>query len=138
MAVSSIHAQLAWKVKLGSKVVLQTKGENENKNKVQIKFLNTDRKSNLVFSYHPATDEKAWVRTLMVDDSSGAGIIGSPEDVAVKKTKTEICFTISNKQLREIKKTHHFIKIYYTSIPSDPAKAALVRVRKVHVCTIIF
>ncbi|HEV7783657.1 MAG TPA: hypothetical protein VGO58_20450, partial [Chitinophagaceae bacterium] len=87
-------------------------------------------------SYTPAADEKEWVRTLMIDDSTGAGIIELPEIKSVKKSKAQITYTIPNKQLKEILAHNKKIMIYFTSIPSDPAKAALVRIRPVHICTI--
>ncbi len=128
------QAQLPWKAKLGNKIILQTAGEDASKNVVKIKASQLSSKNNFIISYIMPANEKDWVRTLMIDDSSGAGITIDPP--AIKKGKTEASFTVSGKMLKGYLSKHKKIQFFYTSIPSDPQKAMLVRVRKVHICTI--
>ena len=136
MAITNlVMAQLKWKIKLGTKTVLQTAGENESKNVFRLSRTQIGIKSNLIISYQVAADEKDWVRNLMIDDSTGAGIAESPTASAIKQGTVEVKYTITNKKLKELLKKHKKIKLFYTSIPSDPEQAALVRVRKVHICT---
>jgi hypothetical protein len=128
------QAQLPWKIKLGSKTILQTTGVDANKNIVKIKASQLRSKNNLVLSFTMPADEKDWVRTIMIDDSTGAGVTINPP--AIKKGKTVASFTVSGKKLKEYLTKHRKIQFFYISIPSDPKKAMLVRVSKAHICTI--
>lgn len=132
-----VNAQLiVWKAKLGNNKIWTFKGEDKEKNIVSVPGSMLAKKVSLVLGYKPAADEKEWKRTLLINDSTGAGIIELPELTKTKKDKTGIWYTITTKQLKEILLRHKKITIHYTSIPSDPAKAALVRVRPVFICTV--
>lgn len=131
-----VNAQLPWKIKLGSKTVLQTKNEDLIKNIVRLNSHQIGTKNKLALSYKMAADEKDWIREVMIDDSTGAGIAENTNAFQIKKNTTESSYTMSNKTLGDLLKKYKKIKIYFTSIPSDPAKAALVRIRPVHICTI--
>lgn len=135
-AANLVKAQLPWKIKLGSKVVFQTKGEDVIKNTLKLKSSLIGTKNKLILAYKVAADEKDWIREVMIDDSTGAGIAENATAFEIKKVPTEVSYTMSNKTLKEILKKYKKIKIYFTSIPSDPAKAALVRIRPVHICSI--
>ena len=131
-----VNAQIPWKIKLGSKTALQTKGEDPLKNVVTLNSHQVGIKNKLALAYKIAADEKDWIRGVMIDDSTGAGIAENATAFQIKKGVAEVNYTLSNKTFRDILKKYKKIKIYFTSIPSDPAKAALVRVRPVHICTI--
>src|SRR5262245_47920202 len=127
ISVASLsHSQLAWKMKLGNKTILQTAGEDAGKNIVKIKASQLSSKNNLVLSFTMPADEKDWVRTLMIDDSTGAGITIDPPKI--KKGKTEATFTLSGKKLKEYLTKYKKILFFFISIPSDPEKAMVVRV----------
>jgi hypothetical protein len=128
------HAQLSWKIKLGNKTILQTSGENEPSNKVRVKMSDLSNSKNLVISYHRPSNDNDWNRNLIIDDSTNAGLIIDPPKL--KRGSTEASFTITGKQLKELLKKNRVIKFQYTSIPSDPKQAMLVRVRVIHICTI--
>ena len=54
-------------------------------------------------------------------------------------TKTNprlINFPLTNSAFKDLLVKYRKLKIYTVAIPSDPAKAAAVRVRRVHICTI--
>ena len=87
----SSQAQLPWKIKLGSKTILQTDGEDAGKNKVKILSTQLSSKNSFTISYTMPADEKDWTRTLMIDDSTGAGITIDPP--TIKKGKTEASFS---------------------------------------------
>jgi hypothetical protein len=131
-----VKAQLPWKVKLGSKYVLQTTEEDEEKNILVIKNSKIGTKNNLTLSYKIPADEKEWVRTVMFDDMNGSTIAENSSLSVAKKGTSTISYFIANKQLSLLLNKYKKITVYVTSIPSDPEKAAMVRVRKVHVCTI--
>lgn len=132
-----VNAQLiVWKVKLGENKIWTFKGDDENTKIVSVPRSMLAKKVSLALGYKPAADEKEWKRTLMINDSTGAGILELPELTKTKKDKTGIWYTITGKQLNEILKRHKKVRIYYRSIPSDPAKAALVKIRPVFICAV--
>ena len=132
------NAQLPWKIKLGNKTILQTTGEDKAKNVAAVKSKKIDSKASLVIIQKIQPDEKEWVRTIMIDDTTGVGIMPNPEAIIIKRTRNEISYTVPVSELRKIVTKHKKIEIWFTSIPSDPAKAAIVRVRKVHIATVDF
>lgn len=136
--VNTLHAQISWKIKLGNKTILQTNGEDHAKNIARVKSKKIDAKAKLVISYRIQPDEKDWIRNVMIDDTSGAGILPNPDLLQVKRTRTEVVYTLPVTELRKLVTKHKVFDIWFTSIPSDPAKAAVVRVRKVHVARIDF
>ena len=132
-----VNAQLlTWKARLGVSKTWSFTSEDREKNIVGIPATVLSAKNNLALGYKPAADEKEWKRSLQVNDSTGAGIIELPGITKTKKDKTGIWYTITGKQLKDILKRYKKITIQYVSIPSDPAKAALVRVRPVFICTV--
>ena len=136
-AVQLANAQLiSWKAKLGNSKSWSFKGEDKKKNIVRLKNSQLTTRNNFLLGYKATANEKEWKRTLQIDDSTGAGIIELPEITTTTKDKTGIWYTISAKQLKEILTHHREITIWVSSIPSDPAKAMLVRVRPVYICTL--
>ena len=131
-----VKAQLPWKVKLGSKYVLQTTDEDTEKNVLVLTSSKIGTKNSLTLSYKIPADEKDWVRTVMFDDMNGSTIAENPSITIAKKGTSTVSYFITNKQLKQILKKYKKLTVYFTSIPSDPEKAAMVRVRKVHICTI--
>lgn len=132
-----VNAQLiTWKAKLGTNKTWTFKGEDTKKNIVSVPRSLLAKNISLMLGYKPAADEKEWKRSLLINDSTGAGIIELPELTKAKKDKTGIWYTITAKQLKEILQRHKKITIHYRSIPTDPEKAALVRVRPVFICTV--
>ncbi len=132
-----VKAQLPWKIKLGSKTILQTKGDDETKNVLRLKNIQVGTKNNLCLSYRVTADEKDWVRTVMIYDTAGVNIADNPVGSKIQKGTLQVNYIIRNKTLKALLARHKKIKIYFTSIPSDPEKAAIVRVRRVHICTVL-
>lgn len=132
-----VQAQLPWKIKVGSKTILQTTGEDEKKNVVRLKNIQVGTKSNFYLSYRVTPDEKDWIRTVMIYDTAGVNIADNPVGSKIQKGTPQVNYIIPNKTLKALLARHKKIKIYYTSIPSDPEKAAVVRVRRVHICTVL-
>ncbi len=135
LAIAGIsQAQFPWRIRVGGKTILHTTGEDRIKNIATIKLNQLSPKNNLTLTYKMAVKEKDWKRTLIVDDSTGAGIINNPP--LVKKGAIDASFIVNGKLLRELLLKYKKIQFSYTSIPSDPKKAMLVRVRPVHIVTI--
>jgi len=132
---TQMKAQLPWTIRLGSKIVLQSKGEDEVKNVLSLKNSQV-LKNDLILTYRVKPDEKDWERTVMIYDPAGVNIAENPVGNTIKRGMVSRSFTINNKILKELMAKHKKIKIYFTSIPTDPEKAAVVRVKRVHIFTI--
>jgi hypothetical protein len=111
---------------LGKKV-LNNKEENVAKNVIKIKKELLKKPGNFIISFNKY--DTAYKRTVMINNADGQGIINF-EDV----NKPVI---ISTKQLKTILNGKNKIIVYYIKIPSDPSKAAIVRMRPIHICTIV-
>lgn len=132
-----VNAQaISWRAKLGNKKTWEFAGEDPEKNSVQLSYSQLKSKNNFMLGYVAPADEKEWKRILQVNDAAGSAIIEIPELTKTQKDNGTIWFTIPAKQLKKILTQHKKITILVSSLPSDPEKAALVRVRPVHVCTI--
>lgn len=123
----SMNAQTKWNISCTGKSVLKNVTEDPAKNIVTIKRSSLNKKGNLTISF-ASTDPES-IRTIMSDDSARSGIKSWE-----KVTKP---VTITNAALKKLVTGHSRIEFYYTAIPSDPAKAALVRVRPIHMFTLI-
>ena len=117
-------AQDSWKVVHNGKIRLQAKSESE-KNSFSIKKEDLKAKGNLSVFIKDKAPQKGWVRTILVVD---------PEENEIATGKGDL-IKVDNKQLAAAAKIKT-INIYTLSLPSDPAQAALVRVRRIHLATI--
>lgn len=126
----------SWTLKIG-KISKSFSADYQRKNTLSITSLELSKKGDLLIGYKPSADEKEWKRTLLINDSTGTGIIELPELVKTKKNSSGIWFTIPNKKLKEVLSKHGKILIDCASIPSDPEKAALVRMRPLPVCAVV-
>jgi hypothetical protein len=123
-----MSAQTSWTISHNNKVVLKVKSEDESKNVINIKKADLDKKGSLVVSYiKPVND--TWNRNLVVGDST-------LESSAAKQNGNTISFSIPNATLKSLLQKQNKLMLYTVSIPSDPALAASVRVRRVHLCTV--
>lgn len=117
----------SWKITFNSRILLFTSSENAEKNKLSISKAELLNNGPLVISYS-RKPEKGWKREISVVDKS--------ENELVKKGNNKV--SISSSQLKKIiDKGITTVHVYSWAIPTDPKKAAVVRVRRVHLCTII-
>jgi hypothetical protein len=120
------NAQDSWKVTHNGKVQLENTEELPEKNTFAVRIADLNKKGALTVAYKAEEGGKGWVRTFMfVDDAD-------TELASFKGSST----TIQNAALRSLFKKASTIKIYTMALPSDPKKAALVRVRRVHLATV--
>ena len=118
----------SWKVTLNNKALLLTSAENPEKNKIIIASKELLKKGPLVISYIDKRLQKGWKREISVVDSG--------ENDLVKRGNSKV--TITTGEVRKIlDKGINTIHVYSWSLPTDPNKAAVIRVRRVHLCTII-
>ena len=114
-----------WKVSHNSKVLLRASEEAPDKNVITINRAALTKTGIFEVSFQQAS-EKGWERTIMLMNE---------EDTALKSTKGNT-LTLSNITLRALTKDKQRMMIYTISLPKDPKQRALVRVRRIHRCTI--
>ncbi|RYY65835.1 MAG: hypothetical protein EOO12_05945 [Chitinophagaceae bacterium] len=120
-------SEASWKVLWGKKSLLKAAAEDEAANVVSIKRSALNKKNTFTILYTPAADQKSgWNRSIAAYDDA---------DNVLKQQKGAR-FSVSSATLKAMAKGHNEIRIYTTAVPSDPAKAAVVRVRRVHLVTI--
>jgi hypothetical protein len=129
-------AQPTWTIRHNNKVVLTVKKENEQKNIIRIKKADLDKPGSFQVSFVKTAADSAWGRSVMITDSTGNTIAENLDAGQTAKAPIVVSFPLVNKAVKELLLKHKKIKIYTIAIPTDPAKAAAVRVRRVHVCTV--
>ena len=119
----------SWKIKWNKKVILETSKSDEAVNIRKIKSSDLKKNYILEISYKEADakKEKEWTRSFMVFNESDNEILRKDSARNWKITGAEL------KKLFGDKKN---IKLYTIAVPTDPALAARVRVRRVHLCTL--
>lgn len=118
-------AQDSWKVMHNGKLRLEAKEESE-KNSFSIKKEDLKEKGNLAIFIKDKAPQKGWVRTILVVDAEENEIAAGKGDL----------IKIENRRLVKAAAKARAINVYTMSLPSDPAQAALVRVRRIHLATI--
>jgi hypothetical protein len=120
------EAQDKWTVFLNKKPVLQSSVESEN-NLVKISAASLKNKNLFTLTYIEQPRQKGWTRSIMVFDST---------DRELKRVKSNK-ISYSNAALLAILKKNRQVQIYTWSIPDDPALKERIRVRRVHLCTLV-
>jgi len=120
----------SWKITWNKKVILQTTKSDEAANTRSLKASDLKKNYVLEISYKEADahSAKEWIRSFMVFDESDKELFRKDSTRNLKITAAQL------KKLFGDKKK---IKIYTIAIPSDPDMAAKVRVRRVHLCTLL-
>ena len=123
----TMHAQQTWSISHQKKTVLKNVSEDPDNNVITISkaLLNTTGCFVITFKAY----DTAYTRTVMAYDTVRNGL-KNWDDVKKK-------ISIPNAELKSVMAGKNKINIYYTEIPKDPEKAALIRVRLIHICTII-
>ena len=127
IAVSAASAQDSWKVLLNGKAVLSASTENEEKNRITVKASDLKKKQDFQVIYTEQPKEKGWDRTIMA-------VAENDHELSRQETGK---FKIKNALLESFFKKSKTIRIYTVSLPADPAKRAVIRVRRVHLCTLV-
>ena len=120
-------ADASWKLLWGKKTLLKAAAEDEAANVIALKRSDLRKANSLQLLYTPAGDQQSgWKRTIAIYDAA--------DNELYKKEGNTL--KISNRTLARLANGKAELKIYTMAVPSDPAKAALVRVRRVHLVTI--
>jgi len=123
----TVFAQNSWKVCLDKKTLLSTSEESEQKNIIKISAAGLKKYKNFTVSYRQEDPQKGWRRTISFYDDTNNELL--------KQTGNK--FTIKSKSLQNLLQTSKTIKVYTIALPTDPNLAAQVRVRRVHLCTLV-
>jgi hypothetical protein len=117
--------EAGWKVTMGKSTLLITTEENRDKNTITLSRAELDGPLMVHYNEKP---EKGWKReTSVVDDA---------ENELVKRGSRKVA--LSQGELKSIlSKGITRFHVFSWTIPTDPQQAALVRVRRVHLCTIV-
>lgn len=120
-------AQDRWKVCLDRTVLLNTATEDTGKNVIALTAARLNRAKNFTVSYKESEKQKRWERSLLVFD-------GQDQEL---QRQAGPKLTLKASALKNLLETHHTIKIYTISSPTDPRMKAQVRIRRVHLCTLV-
>ncbi|HYK57363.1 MAG TPA: hypothetical protein VEV15_12920 [Flavisolibacter sp.] len=123
----STLAQPGWKVMLNGKTVLNTTVEDETKNIVRIKKADLKKKKGVSVIYTEEAKKKNWEREIALYDENDREL--------ARQKGTEL--KISNSVLQSFFKKSKKVGIYTLAFPADPKLKAAIRIRRVHLCTLI-
>jgi hypothetical protein len=123
--MSVAGAQDSWKLTHNGKLKLENTEEVPEKNVFSIRIADLSKKGALTIAYSD-DDAKSWIRTISIVDDRDTELA----------TNKGVSYSIPNATLKTIFKKAGTVKVYTIAVPSDPEKAALVRVRRVHLATI--
>ena len=115
-----------WIISHNSKQKLKTATENEQKNLVRIPGADLKRPGQLFVNY-TGRHQKDWKRIIALYDT---------RDNELLKHNGNL-LKVGNSKLNSLANSADTIKIYTMALPSDPAVAATVRVRRIHLATLV-
>ncbi|MBL7741753.1 MAG: hypothetical protein JNK14_21215 [Chitinophagaceae bacterium] len=130
VAQMEVLKENSWTIKWNKKVLLTATSENESANTRKLKKTELSKKYFLEINYKEADPVKAkeWKRSFL--------FFGDTENELLRKDSTQ-SVKIAAAELKKLFGKQKKIRIYTLSIPTDPDLAARVRVRRVHVCTLM-
>ena len=127
LAMAAVGQQDSWKVCLDKKVLLQTSKEDEQKNVFTITAAELKKSKKFEINYKQVAPDKAWERTLSLYDTN------DQELKTVKGNK----LSLKSTALLSLLEQHKTIKFYTLYSPTDPKMKMMVRLRRVHLCTLV-
>ena len=120
-------AQDSWKVCLDKKVLLSTSSEDAEKNVIALSTSDLKKNKSFVLSYKESSAQKGWERSIS---------IYSEKDEELQKQKGKK-FILKTSELKKLFQKSTALKIYTTYLPTDPKMKSQIRVRRVHLCTLV-
>lgn len=118
-------AQDSWKVVHNGKTRLEARGESD-KNSFVVKAADLKKAGALSIFIKEKAPQAGWERTVTLVDAAENELASAKGDL-IKIENTRLAKTMAKAKT---------IRIYSMLLPTDPAKAALVRVRRIHLATI--
>ena len=99
----------------------------KQKNIVPIKATDLETKKDFIICYNQKKNKAGWERSVN---------LYSEKDQLLLQQKGAR-FKLSNTELDTFFKQSDTLKVYTLALPSDPKRKASIRVRRVHLCTLI-
>jgi hypothetical protein len=119
--------QHSWKIRLNNSTILSTDSENETRNLRKIDKAALSGKGYFEAIYTNTSGEKGLIRSILFVDENDNEVMRKD---SVRRIKIPIG------ELKKMFEGHNQIRVFTLAIPADPDKAALVRVRRLHLCTL--
>jgi hypothetical protein len=130
--LSFAQNEINWSVFHDKRKLFHSSIENEEQNNIALRLSELKSDKNFIITYtgtgSNTTDKKGeWVRTI--------GIYTSADKELFRKDSSTV--KIPDLKLKYMLQESKMLKVYTWSLPKDPKEAARVRIRRVHLCTII-
>ncbi len=125
--MSQLKAQDSWVVFLNKQQLLSTSTESAEKNVFSVKEEDLKENHPFTLTYFDLNKEKDWTRFLM---------IFTTKDEEIKRQEGRK-MRLTNSRLLELLKKHKELHFYTYSLPNDPDLRARIRVRRIHLCTLV-
>jgi hypothetical protein len=120
-------AQDSWKICLDKKTLLKTSTEDEKKNFVEISSTDLKKAKALIINYNEPSQQKGWERTISVYNVDDQEL----------KIQTGKKLSLKVAELKNLLNQYKEIKIYTLNSPTDPKMKMQVRLRRIHLCTLV-
>ena len=124
---SVLLAQGSWKVRFGGRAVVLTSTQDYTKKDVSTRTSDLKNKQARPVTSREAEKQNGWERTMTAYGS---------RDAELKKQKGNQ-FQLTGTALQSLFKKSDTLKVYTMALPTDPKLKAAVRIRRVHLCTLI-
>jgi hypothetical protein len=124
MTINAQEKTDTWNIKWKGEVILSATAENEKEN---VKSVVLDDATVLVVRYKEGVAKADWARSILIFGE------GDNELMRINNKAAKI----GGEELKKAIGNNKTIKIYTVSLPTDPEMAARVRVRRVHLCTLV-
>jgi hypothetical protein len=119
----------SWKIFHNRKQVgsFNLKKETVNENRVVLLNRTLEGPGFLLIEFTPNEEQAEWIRTIAFADST---------DKTIKEYNNTLLLRIQNSEIAGILEGRQKVKVYSWAIPKDPAIAAIVKVRRILLCTL--
>lgn len=122
--ITSVSGQEGWKIHHNGRLKLSANQEADS-NKFSLKKADLKKTGSLMILVKEQKKQKDWIRTILIVDDKDNEVLRHAGDL----------FKIGNSKLNSLSKKSTGFSIYSVSLPADPKKAALVRVRRIHLAS---
>lgn len=119
-----------WQIRHNKKQIFSAIEENPDSNKITVSPTGFTTKGYFTISFieeNTSVTKVKWIRTIALYDES--------DNELYKKASASV--KIPDTLMKKLLTKNKTIRIFTWSLPKDPAEAARIRIRRVHLCTIV-
>ena len=116
-----------WKVTVNGKTVLTGSGEGEAENIVPLRAATLKKKKDFLVHFTPEGKKQGWERYFAVFYQNDRELMrqkGNP-------------LKLKNATVQTLLKASDTLRVFTWALPTDPKLKAAIRVRRVHLCTLV-